>query len=162
MPGYVDTDLSVNMSWPGRSHLVFGGRDSATPARVQAVQEAGGHAVLCAERSGWVDPGSLVEHLAASGVRTVMLEGGPTLAHSFLGSDLVDRWVSFVAPLALGEGPTWPQSSPDIEPVGPSARAGTGRFHLTRCERAGGDAMLVLDRLAFDEALRRLTEMPEA
>jgi diaminohydroxyphosphoribosylaminopyrimidine deaminase/5-amino-6-(5-phosphoribosylamino)uracil reductase len=42
--------------------------------------------------------------LAADGVRSLLLEGGPTLAASFLAADLVDKVLVFVAPTLAGEG----------------------------------------------------------
>jgi diaminohydroxyphosphoribosylaminopyrimidine deaminase / 5-amino-6-(5-phosphoribosylamino)uracil reductase len=52
--------------------------------------------------------GSLDEELGAlagEGVRSLLLEGGPTLATSFLAADLVDKVLVFVAPKLVGEGP---------------------------------------------------------
>jgi diaminohydroxyphosphoribosylaminopyrimidine deaminase/5-amino-6-(5-phosphoribosylamino)uracil reductase len=52
--------------------------------------------------------GSLDEELGAlagEGVRSLLLEGGPTLATSFLAADLVDKLLVFVAPTLAGEGP---------------------------------------------------------
>jgi diaminohydroxyphosphoribosylaminopyrimidine deaminase/5-amino-6-(5-phosphoribosylamino)uracil reductase len=43
--------------------------------------------------------------LAGEGVRSLLLEGGPTLAASFLAADLVDKLLVFVAPKLAGEGP---------------------------------------------------------
>jgi diaminohydroxyphosphoribosylaminopyrimidine deaminase / 5-amino-6-(5-phosphoribosylamino)uracil reductase len=43
--------------------------------------------------------------LAADGVQSLLLEGGPTLAASFLRADLVDKLLVFVAPKLSGEGP---------------------------------------------------------
>ena len=43
--------------------------------------------------------------LAAQGVRSLLLEGGPTLASSFLAAGLVDRLLLFVAPTLAGSGP---------------------------------------------------------
>ena len=51
--------------------------------------------------------GPLVEELralAAEGVRSLLLEGGPTLAAAFFAGDLVDRLLVFVAPTLAGEG----------------------------------------------------------
>jgi diaminohydroxyphosphoribosylaminopyrimidine deaminase/5-amino-6-(5-phosphoribosylamino)uracil reductase len=43
--------------------------------------------------------------LARDGVQSLLLEGGPTLASSFLAADLVDKLLVFVAPTLAGEGP---------------------------------------------------------
>ena len=42
--------------------------------------------------------------LAADGVRSLLLEGGPTLAAAFLAGDLVDKLLVFVAPTLAGVG----------------------------------------------------------
>jgi diaminohydroxyphosphoribosylaminopyrimidine deaminase/5-amino-6-(5-phosphoribosylamino)uracil reductase len=74
-----------------------------------------------------------------------MVEGGPQLAAAFLDAGLVDRWVSYVAPSVLGEGPTWP------------AREARGAFELTRAGAVGADARLVLDREPFHATLADLS-----
>ena len=43
--------------------------------------------------------------LAAEGVQSLLLEGGPTLATAFLEAGLVDKLLLFVAPVLAGEGP---------------------------------------------------------
>jgi diaminohydroxyphosphoribosylaminopyrimidine deaminase/5-amino-6-(5-phosphoribosylamino)uracil reductase len=43
--------------------------------------------------------------LAAEGVQSLLLEGGPTLAGSFLRAGLVDKLLLFVAPTLSGSGP---------------------------------------------------------
>jgi diaminohydroxyphosphoribosylaminopyrimidine deaminase/5-amino-6-(5-phosphoribosylamino)uracil reductase len=53
--------------------------------------------------------GSLEEELgrlAEEGVQSLLLEGGPTLATSFLGASLIDKLLVFVAPKLSGAGPT--------------------------------------------------------
>jgi diaminohydroxyphosphoribosylaminopyrimidine deaminase/5-amino-6-(5-phosphoribosylamino)uracil reductase len=42
--------------------------------------------------------------LAEEGVQTLLLEGGPTLATSFIAADLVDQLMVFVAPKLAGDG----------------------------------------------------------
>jgi diaminohydroxyphosphoribosylaminopyrimidine deaminase/5-amino-6-(5-phosphoribosylamino)uracil reductase len=42
--------------------------------------------------------------LAAEGVQSLLLEGGPTLAAAFLAEDLVDKLLVFVAPVLAGGG----------------------------------------------------------
>jgi diaminohydroxyphosphoribosylaminopyrimidine deaminase/5-amino-6-(5-phosphoribosylamino)uracil reductase len=43
--------------------------------------------------------------LAADGVQSLLLEGGPTLARAFLEAGLVDKLLLFVAPKLSGDGP---------------------------------------------------------
>ena len=45
-----------------------------------------------------------LEALAADGVQSLLLEGGPTLAAAFLEQGLVDKLLVFVAPVLSGEG----------------------------------------------------------
>jgi diaminohydroxyphosphoribosylaminopyrimidine deaminase / 5-amino-6-(5-phosphoribosylamino)uracil reductase len=52
--------------------------------------------------------GDLAEELralAADGVQSLLLEGGPTLAAAFFNAGLVDKLLLFVAPVAAGAGP---------------------------------------------------------
>ena len=49
--------------------------------------------------------------LAADGVQSLLLEGGPRLAESFLKEDLVDKILLFVAPRIAGSGPSF---APDL------------------------------------------------
>jgi diaminohydroxyphosphoribosylaminopyrimidine deaminase/5-amino-6-(5-phosphoribosylamino)uracil reductase len=53
-------------------------------------------------------PGALSDELgalAADGVQSLLLEGGPTLAAAFFDADLVDKLLLFVAPTLSGAGP---------------------------------------------------------
>jgi diaminohydroxyphosphoribosylaminopyrimidine deaminase / 5-amino-6-(5-phosphoribosylamino)uracil reductase len=45
--------------------------------------------------------------LAGEGVQSLLLEGGPTLATSFLAEGLVDKLLLFIAPTLAGSGPRW-------------------------------------------------------
>ncbi|WP_238011462.1 bifunctional diaminohydroxyphosphoribosylaminopyrimidine deaminase/5-amino-6-(5-phosphoribosylamino)uracil reductase RibD [Dactylosporangium sp. AC04546] len=61
----------------------------------------------------WVVPGNggrvelrpMLQELYRRGVRSALLEGGPTLAGAFLAAGLVDRVVAYLAPKLLGAGP---------------------------------------------------------
>ncbi|HEX6662902.1 MAG TPA: bifunctional diaminohydroxyphosphoribosylaminopyrimidine deaminase/5-amino-6-(5-phosphoribosylamino)uracil reductase RibD [Gaiellaceae bacterium] len=65
-------------------------------------------------------------HLAADGVQSLLLEGGPMLASSFLRADLVDKVLLFVAPRIAGAGVAFTPELPEpielrqlkAEPVG--------------------------------------------
>jgi diaminohydroxyphosphoribosylaminopyrimidine deaminase/5-amino-6-(5-phosphoribosylamino)uracil reductase len=62
--------------------------------------------------------------LAAEGVQSLLLEGGPTIATAFVRAGLVDEILLFVAPVIAGEGPRFlgdvplALSSMDARPVG--------------------------------------------
>ena len=69
--------------------------------------------------------------LAAEGVQSLLLEGGPRIATSFLMAGLVDRLLVFVAPVVAGEGP--PMTGPLPQPLD------LGEPEL---ERVGADVLL--------------------
>jgi diaminohydroxyphosphoribosylaminopyrimidine deaminase/5-amino-6-(5-phosphoribosylamino)uracil reductase len=46
-----------------------------------------------------------LRELAADGVQSLLLEGGPTLATAFLSAGLVDKLLLFFAPMLAGGGP---------------------------------------------------------
>ena len=48
-----------------------------------------------------------LKRLAAEGVQSLLLEGGPTLASSFFREGVVDKLLLFVAPTLAGSGPRW-------------------------------------------------------
>jgi diaminohydroxyphosphoribosylaminopyrimidine deaminase/5-amino-6-(5-phosphoribosylamino)uracil reductase len=56
--------------------------------------------------------------LAREGVQSLLLEGGPTLAASFLAEGLVDKLLLFVAPTIAGAGPRLFGELPEALPVG--------------------------------------------
>jgi diaminohydroxyphosphoribosylaminopyrimidine deaminase/5-amino-6-(5-phosphoribosylamino)uracil reductase len=62
-------------------------------------------------RSGELEPE--LAALAEEGVRSLLLEGGPTLASSFLAAGFVDKLLVFVAPRLSGEGPGPMAAFPD-------------------------------------------------
>ncbi|QQC93644.1 bifunctional diaminohydroxyphosphoribosylaminopyrimidine deaminase/5-amino-6-(5-phosphoribosylamino)uracil reductase RibD [Streptomyces alfalfae] len=54
---------------------------------------------------GGLDVPALLDALHTRGVRSVLLEGGPTLAGAFVAAGAVDRVVGYLAPALLGAGP---------------------------------------------------------
>lgn len=147
LPAYVDTNLSLAGATPERAHIVFAGPEA--PAKAAArIRQNGGRVVPCETRDGHVAPESLLEACRQGGWHTLLVEGGPTLAASFLASGLVDCWVAFTAPVVLGAGVQWPMVAP------PQRRASP--FSLTRIEQVGADVMAVYDRESFPAALSAL------
>jgi diaminohydroxyphosphoribosylaminopyrimidine deaminase/5-amino-6-(5-phosphoribosylamino)uracil reductase len=78
------------------------------PAVRQPRRLAFGHGPLPAASDLELRPGALAEELAAlaaEGVQSLLLEGGPTLATAFLEAALVDKLLVFLAPTLAGDGP---------------------------------------------------------
>ena len=72
-----------------------------------------------------------LEALAAEGVQSLLLEGGPTIAASFLTGRLVDRLLVFVAPVIAGAGVPMLGDLPEPLDLGAPA-----------VERVGSDVLL--------------------
>jgi diaminohydroxyphosphoribosylaminopyrimidine deaminase / 5-amino-6-(5-phosphoribosylamino)uracil reductase len=139
LPACADGDLAEAAGWRTGPHLVFTS-GAADPERERALRAAGADVVRCRDDGGRLDPADLLAQAAARGCWTVLLEGGPALAASFLAAGLVDRWVQFVAPVLAGGGPRW--ADQDLP-------AAVRDFSLTRAVRSGGDACLTWDRADF-------------
>jgi len=80
----------------------------------------------------------LLEELGKREVTGLLLEGGPTLAASFLSAGLVDRWIGFLAPIVLGGE----RARSAIGGVGFESLAGAPRLRESRVEAIGSDWML--------------------
>ncbi|MER7466001.1 bifunctional diaminohydroxyphosphoribosylaminopyrimidine deaminase/5-amino-6-(5-phosphoribosylamino)uracil reductase RibD [Streptomyces sp. NPDC097981] len=75
----------------------------------------------------------LLAQLHARGVRSVFLEGGPTLAGAFLEAGAVDRVVGYLAPALLGAGPA------ALAGAGITNIAHAVRLDITEAVRVGTD-----------------------
>ncbi len=83
--------------------LVFVG-EGADAVRVQALEAAGAEVVALPEGDGGLSVEAALVELYRRGVDSLLLEGGPRLAGSFVRARLVDWAAFFVAPRILGEG----------------------------------------------------------
>ncbi len=113
-----------------------------------------------------------LEALAAEGVQSLLLEGGPTLAAAFLEAGLIDKILVFVAPLlAPGEGPAiLPAARIRVGRSPTSARAGWGRTSFSKpmstrpeFQRPDDELVSLLSRwleheLGNDELRRRIDQ----
>lgn len=86
-----------------------------------------------------VEPLATLEALLARGVRTVLCEGGPTVAGALVRGDLVDRLVLHVAPIVLGDG-----AVPTLAGVDVAAVDTAPRWRLDATASYGPDVELVL------------------
>jgi diaminohydroxyphosphoribosylaminopyrimidine deaminase/5-amino-6-(5-phosphoribosylamino)uracil reductase len=86
-------------------------------------------------------PSDILEELFRESCRHVLLEGGATVAGSFLDADLIDEVVWFTAPLMLGAG---------VPALITSARTLTdaGRWQIHDVSRVGNDVRTVYRRVS--------------
>jgi diaminohydroxyphosphoribosylaminopyrimidine deaminase/5-amino-6-(5-phosphoribosylamino)uracil reductase len=111
----------------------------APNARSDALRDAG---VPVAEvptgADGRLDPRAVLAALWERGVRSVLVEGGPTVISAFIASGCYERVVVHVAPLVLGD-----RGRPAVVD-GPATLAAAPRLVLDHVERVGDDAVLQL------------------
>ncbi|HEY5835073.1 bifunctional diaminohydroxyphosphoribosylaminopyrimidine deaminase/5-amino-6-(5-phosphoribosylamino)uracil reductase RibD [Streptomyces sp.] len=87
--------------------------DDAAPTLIAVAEDADtshlpgvGIARLPCDKNGTgLDVPALLAELAGRGVRSVLLEGGPTLAGAFVEAGAVDTVTAYLAPALLGAGP---------------------------------------------------------
>ena len=127
----VDTEASAVK--PGARVL-----DDAAPTLIAIAEDAGtspgGAEVVRLPRAehGLSVP-ALLDALHARGVRSVLLEGGPTLAGAFVAADAVDQVVGYLAPVLLGAGPN------ALADAGISTITEALRLDVTETVRVGPD-----------------------
>ncbi|MFF3324108.1 bifunctional diaminohydroxyphosphoribosylaminopyrimidine deaminase/5-amino-6-(5-phosphoribosylamino)uracil reductase RibD [Streptomyces sp. NPDC002889] len=83
--------------------------------------------------AGGVDIAELLGVLHRRGVRSVLLEGGPTLAGAFIAAGAVDTVVGYLAPVLLGAGPA------ALADAGITTIAEALRLDVTETARIGPD-----------------------
>lgn len=116
--------------------------DDAAPTLLavgrDAVPPPGADTVVLPPGDGGLDVAALLAALFACDRHDVLVEGGPTLAGSFIDAGLVDRVVGYVAPALLGGPPAHPA-------LGGRGAAGIGaavRLTLEEVTRVGPDLRL--------------------
>jgi diaminohydroxyphosphoribosylaminopyrimidine deaminase/5-amino-6-(5-phosphoribosylamino)uracil reductase len=122
-----EPDDALGASQPLR--VVMGLRDVPATARVH---DGPGDVVHLATR----DPHAALDELWHRGVRDVWLEGGPSLAASFLRAGLVDDVYAYVAPALLGAGRA------AVADLGIESITDVRRLDLVDVEVVGGDVRI--------------------
>ncbi|MFJ5848863.1 bifunctional diaminohydroxyphosphoribosylaminopyrimidine deaminase/5-amino-6-(5-phosphoribosylamino)uracil reductase RibD [Streptomyces sp. NPDC092903] len=107
-PLRVVVDTAATAVRPGARVL-----DASAPTLIAVADDADVHhlpeeavlRLLRATPGPGLDLSALLEALHGRGIRSVLLEGGPTLAGAFVAAGAVDRIVGYLAPVLLGAGP---------------------------------------------------------
>lgn len=83
-----------------RAPVVVVTMDPPEPVAARGLERRGAEVMPVAD--GAVGLADALSRLARRGIASVLLEGGPALAASFVAAGLVDRWIGFVAPILVG------------------------------------------------------------
>ncbi|MBI5708421.1 MAG: bifunctional diaminohydroxyphosphoribosylaminopyrimidine deaminase/5-amino-6-(5-phosphoribosylamino)uracil reductase RibD [Armatimonadetes bacterium] len=89
---------------------------------------------------GSLDLQALLAHLWNRGITGLLVEGGAVTAGSFLKAGLADRIDLFVAPIVLGDGPSWVEG-PSVDRLSEAPR-----FDRTFARDVGGDLWVRYER----------------
>jgi diaminohydroxyphosphoribosylaminopyrimidine deaminase/5-amino-6-(5-phosphoribosylamino)uracil reductase len=111
--------------------------DGAAAERIAALRGTGVEVIELPRTGDKVDLLSLLAALFEREVYLVMLEGGATLAASFVREQLVDRVVGYLAPALLGAG------LPVIAEIGISTMTATQRLEVEEISQLGNDVKMV-------------------
>ena len=84
-----------------------------------------------------LDLRALLAGLLARDVRGMFLEGGPTLAGSFVAAGLIDRVISYIAPALLGAG------RPGLIDAGITTMDDILRLETLDVDRSGPDIRII-------------------
>jgi len=88
---------------------------------------------------GRVDLAALLVLLAQRGINEVHVEAGAALNGALLAAGLVDEWVAYMAPLAVGDHARGLFAHPPLTTLADAAR-----FRLADVRQIGGDLRLTL------------------
>ncbi len=111
----------------------------ADPAARAALEAAGADVVELPGTQGRVDLAALLTLLAQRGVNELHVEAGAALNGALLAAGLVDEWVAYVAPMAVGDDARGLFAMPAL-----TALADAARFRFADVRQIGGDLRLTL------------------
>ena len=109
------------------------------PARRAALEAAGAEVLCLPGPAGRVGLAALAGELGRRGLNEIHVEAGATLNGALLDAGLVDEWIAYLAPLALGDQARGVFALPPLTEM-----AGRHAFELRDCRLLGGDARLTL------------------
>ena len=131
---------------PASAHILAGDArtllavgDDADPERVKPLRDTGAEVIELPRRDGLVDLSALMAALFEREQLVVLLEGGATLAASFVRQRLVDRVIGYHAPALLGAGP------PVLGDAGIPTISSAVRLTVTDVSALGADVRITAD-----------------
>ena len=133
----VPLNLSVVATVRETPTWVFASRRPSVIAE-EVLQQKGCKVFRVGDNDGKLDLGQVLETLAGEGITRLMVEGGPTVAASFVAAELVDEAVLLRSGKSIGAG---------IAPLeGLALEALTGRLAARGSEQLGPDTLELFER----------------
>lgn len=111
----------------------------AEPAARTALEQAGAEVIELPGTDNRVDLTALLTLLSQRGINELHVEAGATLNGALLAAGLVDEWVAYVAPMAVGDEARGLFTQSPL-----TALADAARFRLADVRQLGGDLRLTL------------------
>lgn len=111
----------------------------ADPAARAILEQAGAEVVELPDTAGRVDLAALLTLLAQRGINELHVEAGAALNGALLAAGLVDEWIAYVAPMAVGDAARGLFAHAPL-----TALADAARFRLADVRQVGGDLRLTL------------------
>lgn len=137
--------FDTHLSLPTTSRVLSAGPEllvvaceSSSRERQRVLTDAGATVLLVPGFEGRVDLLSGLRLLAQRGITSLLVEGGPTLAGSFVDQRLTDRFYVFVAPLLVGNA----KAPSALGGLGADSPAMATRLSVLRLETLGSDLFL--------------------
>jgi diaminohydroxyphosphoribosylaminopyrimidine deaminase/5-amino-6-(5-phosphoribosylamino)uracil reductase len=112
---------------------VFGGGGASTMAE-EILTSKGCKVFRVDEEGGKLDLDAVLKRLAREGLTRLLVEGGPTVAASFVAADLVDEAALIHSETLIGEDGIAPLEGMTLDAL-------TGRLHAHRGEQLGADTL---------------------
>ncbi|MDP1862818.1 MAG: bifunctional diaminohydroxyphosphoribosylaminopyrimidine deaminase/5-amino-6-(5-phosphoribosylamino)uracil reductase RibD [Thiobacillus sp.] len=111
----------------------------AEPDARAALEQAGAEVIELPGTGSRVDLAALLTLLAQRGINELHVEAGAALNGALLAAGLVDEWVAYMAPMAVGDNARGLFAQPPLTTLADAAR-----FHMTDVRQIGGDLRLTL------------------
>jgi len=111
----------------------------AEPGARGALEQAGAEVVALPGTDGRVDLAALLALLAQRGINELHVEAGAALNGALIKAGLVDEWVAYLAPLAVGDDARGLFARPPL-----AALSDAARFRLADVRQIGDDLRLTL------------------
>ncbi len=138
--------VDSHLTTPPSAKILHGGAfiacAVADPAKRAALEAAGAQIIELPGADGRVDLAALLLEFGRQGINEVHVEAGATLNGALLAAGLVDEWISYIAPIALGHAARGLFDLPALTEM-----AARRSFEMRDTRMVGGDIRLTL-RLA--------------